>query len=364
VFITLLALPQGALADPSITFIAPPGARSYADQALGPVGYAEAPTAIRTTDRRPLILIRGNAGTQLQCHFDNIQVDPQVCGGPSPGCPAAVCGSFQPATPLGPDTGEFTRSHFLAVDLVDSEQNVLASTWINIDVDTSPPVTSVDSEHGVLTLAGQRPQPLRPRFGYEVTDQNSVGGFVDTTSCSWAPVSAPPAFHRCAAHQGTGSISPGLLARRHRLYRLEVRGTDDFGRSTVASGVYDPIPCVLSLARPGGIGKLVSSGIQTRLSCDTLRQVTVAVYAFMVNGKRFSTPQGAVEQNPILGLYKVSSRSGPIKITRRLRLFGAARTAIRHARSLGLVFAAGDSDKILAGIADASLAYKVLTLRH
>ncbi len=362
--VTLLALPQGALADPSITFIAPTGARSYPDQApLGPLGYAEAPTAIRTTSTRPLILIRGSAGTQLQCHFDDVHVT-QVCGGPGPGCPTAVCGSFQPATPLGPDTGEFTRSHFLAVDLVDSAQNVLASMWLNIDVDTSPPLTRVDSEHGVLTPAGEGLQPLHPRFGYEVTDQNSVGGFLDTTACSWGTASAPPVFHSCAEHQGTGSISPGSLARRHRLYRLEVRGTDDFGRSTVASGVYDPIPCALSLTRPRGIGKLVSSGIRTRLSCDTLRHVTVALYAFMVDGKRFRTPQGAVEENPILGQYEISSHSGPIKTTRRLRLFGAARAAIRHASSLGLVVAAGDSDKIIAGIADASLAYRVLTLRH
>jgi hypothetical protein len=143
-----------------------------------------------------------------------------------------------------------------------------------------------------------------------------------------------------------------------------VRGTDDFGRSTTDSGVYDPVPCVLSIRRPGGIASLVSSGVQTHLRCETIRRASVALYAFMVDGRRSTSPRGAVSDNPILGEYKVSRSVGTFSLARRLRLVGAAASAVRHARSIGIVLAAGDQDKIAAGIADDSLSYQVLTLHH
>jgi hypothetical protein len=47
-----------------------------------------------------------------------------------------------------------------------------------------------------------------------------------------------------------------------------------------------------------------------------------------------------------------------------LRLFGAAASAVRHARSIGIVLAAGDQDNVTTGIADDSLSYRALTLRR
>jgi hypothetical protein len=84
----------------------------------------------------------------------------------------------------------------------------------------------------------------------------------------------------------------------------------------------------------------------------------------MVNGDRITTPRGAVSDNPILGEYELSGRTGTFRASRRLRLSGGARSALRLARSLGLVVAAGDPDKIEAGIADDSLSYQVLTLHR
>lgn len=121
-----IALPANASAA-GITFTAPSGARTYPDQSEGPAGYTEA-LAFRTTDTRPTIGIQADGsdgGVQLQCHFDSVFVT-QTCGGPGPGC-AAICGSFQPADPLGPDSDQFSRGHFLAVDLVDSDGNDVAS---------------------------------------------------------------------------------------------------------------------------------------------------------------------------------------------------------------------------------------------
>jgi hypothetical protein len=355
------ALPATASAA-GITFITPSGARTYPDQSEGPAGYTEAPVAVRTTDTRPTIAIQADGGVQLQCHFDDVFVT-QACGGPGPGC-AAVCGSFQPSAPLGPDSDQLTRAHFLAVDLVDAGGNTAASVWLNLDVDITPPVTQLVSAGGVLGNPDSEATVLRPRFHFQVSDSNSVGTNVDTVTCAWGPAATNPAFRPCDSSPGSATFSPGRLPAGHRLYRLQVRGTDDFGRSTTASGVYDPVPCALSVRRPATVARLLSSGIPTRVSCDALRHVSVAVYAFMVNGDRSATPRGAVADNPILGEYRASGRTRTFTASRRLRLFGAARRALQHAHSLGLVLAAGDPDNILAGLADDSLSYQVLNLRH
>jgi hypothetical protein len=301
-------------------------------------------------------------GVELQCHFDNVFVT-QSCGGPAPGCPTVVCGSFQPSAPLGPDSDEFSRSHFLAVDLMDADGSSIASAWVNIDVDTTAPLTQLDSAGGVLTNDAAGTAPLRPRFTFHVTDSNSVGSDVDTATCAWGPAATTPAFGPCAGSAASGSFGPGRLPARHRLYRLQVRGTDDFGRSSTVSGVYDAVPCALAIQGPTRIARLLSSGISTRLSCDTTRHAAVAVYAFMVNGNRSTSPRGAVSDNPILGEYRVSNRTSTFTTSRHLHLSGAARTALRHARSIGLVVAAGDPDKIEAGIADDGLSYQAFTLR-
>lgn len=361
--ITACAASTSAASAAGITFIAPPGGRSYADQSVGPAGYSEAPTALRTIDTRPSIGIRADAAGQLQCHFDNVFVT-QSCGGPTSSCPAAACGSFQPSSPLGPDSEQFSRSHFLAVDLVDADGNSMASVWLNIDIDTTAPVTQIDSARGVLAEQNDTLTPLRPTFTYHVSDSNSVGGNIDTAACSWAPAAKPPTFRPCGLSSASGSFSPGRLARVHRLYRLVVRGTDDFGRSTTVRGVYDPIPCVLSIRRPASIARLVSSGVQTHLHCEAIGRVSVALFAFMIDGRQSDSPRGAVSDNPVLGEYRVARRVGAFSLTRRLRLSGGANSALRRARSIGIVIAAGDQDKITAGIADDSMSYQVLTLRH
>ena len=355
------ALPASAVAA-GITFSAPPGTLTYPDHSEGPVGYTEAPVAFRTTDTRPAIALQADGGTQLQCHFDDVFVT-QTCGGPGPGC-AAVCGSFQPSAPLGPDSDQFSRGHFLAVDLVDADGNPVASAWVNIDVDTTPPVTQLGTSGGVLTTADNGLVPLRPTFSLQVTDSNSVGTTVDTVACAWGPAATSPAFGPCAGSAGDGTFTPARLPAEHRLYRLQVRGTDDFGRSSTASGVYDPVPCALAIRRPARIASLLTSGIVTRLRCDATRHVSVAVYAFMVNGDRSTSPRGAVADNPVLGGYRASSPTSTFSLSRRLRLSAAARQALRHVRSLSLVLAAGAPDKISAGLADDSLSYQVLTLRH
>jgi hypothetical protein len=361
-----LAAPVSASAA-GVTFAAPPGARSYPDQSEGPAGYTEAPLAIRTTDTRPAITIQADGGTQLQCHFDDVFTT-QTCGGPGPGC-AAVCGSFEPAAPLGPDSDPFSPGHFLAVDLMDADGNAVASVWVNIDVDTTAPVIRLASSGGVLTNGtpgGNGIEPLRPNFDFQVTDSNSVGGDVDTISCAWGPATSSPAFTPCG--RSTGSIGSRSfdprLPYRHRLYRLQVRATDDFGRSTTAAGVYDPMPCLLSVRRPARLGSLLSSGIATTVRCDTSKRLEVAAFAFMVDGDRSGSPRHAVSENPILGEYQIAKAAPTFTVSRRFRLSHAARASLAHAHVLGLVLAAGTPDKIGSGTADDSLSYQAFTLRR
>jgi hypothetical protein len=233
--------------------------------------------------------------------------------------------------------------------------------WVDIDVDTTPPVTQLDSAGGVLNLATSA-EVLAPSFGFHVTDSNSLGTNVDTVTCAWGPAATSPAFRPCGGSDGSDSFSPGRLPARHRVYRLQLRGTDDFGRTTTASGVYDPIPCALTVRRPARISALLSSGIATHVNCDTTRHAAVAVFAFMVNGDRSASPRGAVAENPILGIYRISGATNTFTASRRLRLSGAARSALRHARSVGLVVAAGAPDKVSTGFADDSLSYQSFVL--
>jgi hypothetical protein len=214
------------------------------------------------------------------------------------------------------------------------------------------------------TPGGNGTEPLRPNFDFQVTDSNSVGGHVDTISCAWGPAMSSPAFTPCGGSTGSiGSTSfDPRLADRHRLYRLQVRGTDDFGRSTTASGVYDPIPCVLSVRRPARLASLLSAGVATTVRCDTSKRVEVAAFAFMVDGDRSGSPRHAVSENPILGEYRIAKATRTFTVSQRLHLSHAARSSLAHAHLLGLVLAAGDPDKV--GSADDSLSYQVITLRR
>lgn len=353
-----LLLPGAAAAASDITFVAPAGAHAYPDQTPeGPVGYTEAPDAFRTTEVQPVIGIEANAGAQLECHPDSVFVT-QPCGPALPGCSAAVCASYRPPSPLSPDSTSEPGGFFLAVDLLDSSADTLDSQWLNLDVDTTAPTTVLDS-------VGRFSNPFRPTFTFEVSDSNTVGGHaVDHADCSWTPAGRGPVWAACPLRFGDGSFSPSPLPDRHQLYVFDVRGTDDFGRSTVASGEYDPVPCALAIRRPSKLSVLLFSGVRMRVSCDTLRQAEVGVYAYALNGRRYASPRGAVSELPQLGRLSLHSATPGFTVRRLLRLSGRARRAFRKAQSLSVVFAAGSPDTINAGIADDSLSYRTLTLHR
>ena len=181
---------------------------------------------------------------------------------------------------------------------------------------------------------------------------------MDHADCSWTPAGHGPVWAACPLRFGDGSFSPSPLAHRHHLYVVAVRGTDDFGRSTVASGEYDPVPCALAIRRPSKLSGLLFSGVRMRVSCDTLRRAEVGVYAYALNGRRYASPRGAVSELPQLGRLSLHSATPGFTVRRLLRLSGRARRAFRKARSLSVVFAAGAPDTIQAGIADDTLSLR------
>ena len=277
-----------------------------------------------------------------------------------PGCNAAVCASYRPASPLSPDSTPGFGGLFLAVDSVGFQRRHARLQWLKLDVDTTAPSTVLD------TIDGPRfSNPFRPSFTFEVSDNNTVGGHaVDHADCSWTPAGRDPVWAACPLRFGDGSFSPSPLAHGHHLYVVAVRGTDDFGRSTVASGEYDPVPCALAIRRPAKLSGLLSSGVRVRVSCDTLRQAEVGVYAYALNGRRYASPRGAVSELPQLGRLSLHNATPGFTVQRILRLSGRARRAFRKARSLSVVFAAGSPDTIQAGIADDTLSYRTLTLHR
>lgn len=249
----------------------------------------------------------------------------------------------------------------MAVDLLDSSGDTLDSQWLKLDVDTTAPATVLHSIGTPSTF----PNAFRPTFTFEVSDSNTVGGnAVDHADCSWTPAGRAPVWAACPLSFGRGSFRPARLARGHHLYTFAVRGTDDFGRSTVASGEYDPVPSALAIRRPADLSGPLSSGIRTRVSCDTLRQAEVGVYAYALNGRRYASPRGAVSELPQPGRLSLRSATPGFTMHRLLRLSGRARRAVRTARSLSVVFAAGAPDSINAGIADDTLSYRTLALHR
>jgi hypothetical protein len=108
----------------------------------------------------------------------------------------------------------------------------------------------------------------------------------------------------------------------------------------------------------------LSAGVGVRVSCDTLRQAEVGVYAYALNGRRYASPREAVSELPQLGWLSLRSATPGFTVQRRLRLSAHARRAFRKARSLSVVFAAGAPDTIQAGIADDSLSYSTLTVHR
>jgi hypothetical protein len=148
-----------------------------------------------------------------------------------------------------------------------------------------------ESRHSLedVYLEVDKAAPLRKRgFTAGIGDLNTIGGDVEQLECARTTLRAPARWQSCGAgltadetyNPYAGSDFMYILAapldvtaNQHHGYRVQVKATDDLGRSTVASAVYDPVPCVAQLARrPRSIGQLLASGLTVRASCDTGRR--------------------------------------------------------------------------------------------
>lgn len=316
----LLALALPGLAAGATIAIAPP-AGAHVDQADAPPQY------FRTAVTQPTLGIQADAGGQLQCSLDRLPDVWGPCGPPLPGCTATLCASFTPPSPLLGTAGQ--SMHVLDVQLLDGGGHRVAAGGQSFTVDTTPPATTARMTSN---------DPLRPSFSYDVSDDEYGDPRLatDTADCSLARLGAPPAWRGCGSTQGEIGYR---VPRRHADWRFQVRGTDDFGRSTVATVDFDPVPCALRAGRPRTLGGAIRSGIPLRLDCSYAPVVDVLLLPLAVNGHRFATPQHALGNRPVIGELTHRSRSARFVLRTRLRLFRDAAAQTRAFRSVTFMVA-------------------------
>lgn len=368
----VLALPSLALADtPSITFVAPPGSLTYPPAGQTVAGFDSAP-AIRTTDTMPVIGIEANGGAQLQCYaLDDVQIT-ATCGPALPGCQAQLCASFQPTSPLSSDESTFYgRYHFLPVQLLDADGDALASESVDIDVSPTAPTVSIDNHGGVLNVDSQTLQK-RTDFYYSVSDNGYQGLARDTVDCSDSPVGAAPVWWPCngsADSAPDGELGTTLTGFRavHRPLLVQVRITDDFGRSSIASAQYDPVPCTARVSRPASLARLAASGVRVRLRCDATYVASMALFTYALNGHRYVKPKAApAAYKPLVKRTVRSSRSS-FTVNAHLRLKGSAARFVRRQRSAGFVLIVGPPKDVISAMGNFPsyrIAYPTFTVRH
>jgi hypothetical protein len=299
--VILLLLPATALADVTITFTPPAGADVNAQDTP--------PQYFRTDNPQPTIGIEVSGAATLHCRLDMADVP---CGPALPGCAAALCASFRPASPLA---GRPPSVHDLDVEATDSHGNTISGNVQGFTVDLTPPridFYGIDVEHS-----------LRPLFNFVVSDDQPSAGFItvnDTASCSFGRLHAPQQWTRCPPTGG----SPGARYRlppRHIDYRLWIRGVDDFGRATVIHRDYDPVPCAVHASPPRHLRDVALSGVTVRVQCSYVHGVELGLWPVAVNGRVYAhSPAQTVATRLLLGGLRVHGHGSHWTARPRLRL--------------------------------------------
>lgn len=317
----LLALAAAAAPAFAATISISPPAGAHVDQQDAPPQY------FRTADTQPTLGIQADAGAQVQCSLDQLPDAWGPCGPALPGCAAALCASFTPPSPLLGVAGD--SMHVLDVHLLDAGGHRLANAGQSFTVDTTPPTT---------TARVTSDDPLRPSFSYSVGDDEYGDPRLasDVADCSLAPLGAPAVWRGCGDTQGEVSYR---VPRRHADWRFQVRGTDDFGRSTTATVDFDPVPCALRASRPRTLGRVIRSGIPLRLDCSYVSSVDVLLLPLAVNGHRFASAQHALGNRPVIGELTRRLRGAHAVLRTRLRLFRDAAAQTRAFRSVTFMVA-------------------------
>jgi len=326
----LAASAPAAAAAPTIAFTPPPGA--HVNTADPPPSY------FRTTQTQPTIGIEASASVDLRCRVDDLGGPWQACGPPLPGCGAVTCASWRPAAPL--------RSGEHELD-VSTDGTYIAESQ-SFMVDTTPPAV-------VLGRDFEADNPLQPVFNVDATDDDQMEPDLatDRIDCALTRLGGTPAWKPCPASRRLSYRLP----RRHVDYRVWVRGTDDFGRTTIRHLDFDPVPCALAIRRPGSLRSLASSGLLVHVTCSYARRADVALYVLR---STHSYPEP-----PLVAGLTVRGRGQHFSFRRRLRLFRSALAPTRRFPHVTFMLTACGSTVCPEGPSTAAdISWVRFTLRH
>lgn len=264
----------------------------------------------RTNDPQPTFSIQAPEGIRAVCTvapWDSANSIAGPCGPPLPGCTAAYCASYRPASPVN-------GAYLLTVQTYDEFGTELGIGGITYAVDHTPPDTSVQlaSEIG----------DLRPFFDVAAKDDDPLSANVDTFQCSLGRLGAPPTWASCSPALDGSAQAPFAVPRRHIDWQMQVRAVDDLGRPdpTPASARFDPVPCVIK-AHNVSISRLISSGIPVTVQCSYFRHVALWMFSLDTNGKHRVSIKYAMSHRLPLGQVAVNGKTPRFKVTKKLRLY-------------------------------------------
>jgi hypothetical protein len=327
--LVVLGAPAVAQAAPTVTITPVTGPHFVVHTASGMASDA------RTDERNPQFLIASDTAGPLSCTFDN--GTPVPCTAIPAACAMAACATYSP-TVTGDGTAEI---HDLRVALLDGDGNELASSSYEFTFDLTAPDTTIAPE------ADLGPNPFRPVFNPSVIDDDhalAIYPGVDGMQCSLVPAGQPPHWVSCPL-SGTQATFAPKLPRRRADYTFSARAFDDLGRidPTPVSGLYDPIPCAVSVARTSARALSHSPYLTVTLHCTAISHTSVGVYTRQAYGLR------PLSLSRAMGFAAISSkdlnlhlRGGHATVRLRLNAGSGYATYFRHYRTVSFFVVAGD----------------------
>lgn len=298
---------------------------------LGAGALSSGGTLFRTADTQPSFSIAAPEGVEADCQLlaeDGSSETTVKCGPPVPGCTAPFCASYQPGSPLAPG------SYLLSVMVHDEFGTELGIGGVTIDVDESPPGTSITTSPDI--------GDLQPSVQASAEDES---GAADTLQCSLERLGAPPSWQACAPDFEGNVQAPFAVPRKHIDWELEVRAVDDLGRvdPTPAAVFFDPVPCVVA-AHKVSIRRLISSGLPVTVTCSYFHTPALELYSL---GQKHPVSVKFAEKHRLpVGLKAFSDKQARFTVTRNVHLAQHYVRYFRRYRSTWIAAVVLDNDNL------------------
>lgn len=298
---------------------------------MGSGALSSGGTLFRTADTQPSFAIAAPEGTSADCQLlaaDGSSETTVPCGPPVSGCTAPFCASYQPSSPLAPG------SYLLSVMVHDEFGTELGIGGVTIDVDESPPDTSITTSPDI--------GDLQPSVQASAEDES---GAADTLQCSLERLGTPPTWHACTPDFEGNVQAPFAVPRKHIDWELDVRAVDDLGRvdPTPAAVFFDPVPCVVT-AHKVSLRRLVSSGLPVTVTCSYFHTPALELYSL---GTRHRVSVKFAEKHRLpVGLKAFTDHHARFTVTRNVRIAQQYLRYYRRYRSAWIAAVVVDNDNL------------------